>query len=368
MSDHTPANNRGQKTIVYNIAALAIGLFITLLLILLIETGLRIYYKGPGIFFYSLRPELVNHVEMFRRSPVPHKTDPAPRVFCLGGSTTNGCNMPIPFSYPNLLQNIFDYNKRPGTAYNFGISGVNSVTTNYFIKNILPKYDPSCVVIHDGYNDLPIVIKQLDDDLYSYIKPDYHVPYNPHIKNPVARYIISSVKFNLRSIRRFVVTFVKERLHRGGDLFLGFDYKRYKLYEGDSRDIYAENEKRMKIMIETELDSIDYCISNGIKVIVILEPYIKPLHFEPRWGSGFRDKNVGEILSECHKKQQTLFLMALAQKYRGQSGLVVLDLREFFAGKYDQLFYDECHLNGEGNYIKAQLVYSAVNKLSPLPS
>jgi len=365
MKDRPVIDMPSTKGLKGNMLALCIGLIITVFLLLVIETSLRFHYKGPGKFFYSLSPELVNHTGIFKRSQIPHAGDPAPRVFCLGGSTTNGCNMPIHKSYPNLLHAIFGHIGRSGSAYNFGISGVNSVTTNYFIKNLLPRYNPSCVVIHDGYNDLPVVIKKLGEDNYTYIRPDYHKPYNPHIKNPILRYIISSIKFNFRSIRRFLVTFVSNKLHRGGDLFLGFDYKKHKLVEGTSADIYAENDKRMNIMIESELDSIDYCLRNGIKVIVILEPHIKPLHFEWRFGSGFRDKDVGEILSECHKKQQALYMMALAQRYRGQKDVIIMDMRDFFKERYEELFYDECHLNGKGNFIKARLIYSAVNKLFP---
>jgi hypothetical protein len=253
--------------------------------------------------------------------------------------------------------------KAGGSAYNFGISGVNSVTTNFFVKNLLSEYKPNCVVLHDGYNDLPIVIKKTGDDSYLYITPDYNKPFNPYIKNPVIRYAVNLVKFNLRATRRFLVTFVKNRLKGGGDLFLGFDYTKYPKHEGNTNDLMAENKKRMEIMIKTELDTIDYCLANGIKVVVILEPYIKPLHFAPHFGTGFRDENVGMILSECHKIQQSFYLIALASKYRDNPNIIILDMREIFAGKYDELFYDECHLNGKGNFIKAQIVYSSVKKL-----
>ncbi|MDD5439248.1 MAG: hypothetical protein PHS37_03585 [Candidatus Omnitrophica bacterium] len=348
-----------------NLAALCFGLALTLAILLMIETALRFHYDDPRKFYYSANPHLVEHTDLFKRSPVPSPLDFPPRVFCLGGSTTNGCNMPFKWSYPNLLDALFKRAGKGGTAYNFGISGVNSVTTNFFIKNILPRYNPNCVVIHDGYNDLPIVIKKLGDDRYSYITPDYYHPYNPYIKNPVVRYLSSFIKFNLRSTRRFVVTFVKDTLHGGGDLFLGFDYKAFKQQEGNSKDIMRENALRAKIMVETELDSIDYSLKHGIKVIVILEPHIQPMHFLPQFGTGFRDEKVGEILAECHKIQQSLYLVALAKKYGTNPDVRIMDMREIFKGRYNELFYDECHLNGKGNFIKAEYVYYAVWKLFP---
>lgn len=350
-----------------NIVAIGFGLLILVAVLLLIETTLRFKYNDPNVFYYTFNPAIVTHSELFKRSPLPRKIDPAPRVFCLGGSTTNGCNMPINRSYPNLLDAIIKQNHKSGSAYNFGISGVSAITTNFFIKNILPQYNPNAVVIHDGYNDLPIIIKKLGDDNYEYIKPDYYNPFNPYIKNPVLRYLSGFIKFNLRAMRRFTVTFVKETLRKGGDLFLGFDYTRYPKFTGTAKDIMQENLKRAKIMIDAEIDSIDYCLKNNIKAIIILEPYIKPHHFVPPFGTGFRDENVGEILSECHKIQQTLYLVALAKKYNNNPNVKILDMRELFKGKYPELFYDECHLNGQGNFIKAQYVFNTIDQLFKLP-
>jgi len=367
MTDQKTNGNKYLEGPLGNLAAALFGISLLIITALILETVLRFVYDDGRKFYYTFNPRILDHANLFKRSPLPSPIDPEPRIFCLGGSTTNGCNMPIPLSYPNLLMTIIKQNNAPGSAYNFGISGVNSVTTNYFIKNVLPQYRPNCVVIHDGYNDLPIVIKKLGEDEYSYITPDYTKPYNPHIRNPVLRYIMDFIKFNFRSIRRFTVTFVKDTLKKGGDLFLGFDYKQFKQKKGRVKDILEENKKRMEIMIKTELDSVEYCLKNGIKVIIILEPYIKPYHYTPPFGTGFRDENVGPILSECHKIQQSYYLIALASKYRNNPNVKILDMREIFKDKYGELFYDECHLNGKGNAIKAQFVYLAAAELFGLP-
>lgn len=348
-----------------NLLALGFGLVIVVVSLFATETLLRFKYDDPAKGYYSFSPKLLNHVALFRRSLVPKTTDPPPRVFCVGGSTTNGNNMPIERSYPNILGYLFKYHGKRGSAYNFGISGVNSVTTNFFIKKIIPRYEPQCIIIHDGYNDLPIVIKKIGEDRYTYVRPDYYNPFNPYIHNPVLRYIVSFIKFNLRSTRRFVVTFVKEVLHRGGDLFLGFDYKKYKLIEGAPEDIFTENNARLKIFLRAEIDSIEYCLKHGIKVIVILEPYIKPLHYHPFFGTGFRDKNVGQILSECHKIQQAQYAIVLYSRYKDEKDVKILDMRQVFKGRYKELFYDECHLNGKGNTMKAALVYRALEDFFP---
>lgn len=151
-------------------------------------------------------------------------------------------------------------------------------------------------------------------------------------------------------------------LGKGGDLFFGYDYKRYKLLEGTSEDIFRENEKRLKIFLDKEVDSIDYCCSHGIKVLIILEPYINAHHYLPSFTTGFRDENVGDILYECHKIQQDRFLDILISKYiRDKGNVFVLDMRQMFKNLYKEYFYDECHLTGEGNYIKAKFIYDALS-------
>ncbi len=350
------------KNILYNLAALVLGIFVVAVLIVSFEVWLRFHYRMEKNFLFSVNPDYLNHFAIFSRSLLPDKRDSAPRVFCVGGSTTNGCNMPIPFSYPNLIQSIYEDKHKPGTVYNFGVSGVGSVTTNFFVKHIIPRYDPQCVVIHDGYNDLPIVISKLGDDRYSYITPDYLNTFNPYIPNPVLRYCSSFIRFNFRATRRFVLTRI---LPVRNDVFLGYDYKKYPLHEGTKEQILAENNKRLKIMLKKEIDTIDYCLQNGIKVIVILEPHIRPLHFSPPFTSSMRDPQVGFILSECHQAQQALFAFALSQKYGDNKNVIILDMREIFKDRYKDLFYDECHLNGAGNAVKAEIVYNYLQVFFP---
>ncbi|MCU0666179.1 MAG: hypothetical protein MUF05_03680 [Candidatus Omnitrophica bacterium] len=354
------------KKITANLLAMGFGVSLVFGLLFGIETYFRFMYNDTAKFYYTLRPSILYHAACFLRSPMPYKNAMPPRVFCLGGSTTNGNNMPYEYSYPTLLQDICFKEKKPASIYNFGISGVSAVTTNYFIKSVLPQYDPNCVVIHDGYNDLPVVVKKINDNRYEYLAPkDYYQAFNPYPDNPIVRYTVSFIKINFRCTYRFVTSFIKEKMGKGGDLFLGFDYKRYKLNQGSVQDVYMENEKRLQVFLEKELDSIDYCLKHNIKVIVILEPYIVPNFYLKQFGTGFRDENVGEILSQMHKYQHGIYANILQQKYNGNPNVIVLDLRQFFKDSYKTLFYDECHLNGDGNLILAAIVYQAIQRLFP---
>lgn len=349
-----------KKSVIFGIVTALAAIFVLVVMLFGIETALRFKYKAPQKFLYSLNPRVVIGFTTFQRSKPPESRDLQPRIFCIGGSTTHGSFMPWYYSYPSLLQSLIDYNQKTATVYNFGVSGVSAVATNFIIKNILPRYQPKCVVIHDGYNDLPIVVRKKSEDAYLCIFPDYEHPYNPYVGNPVVRYMLALVKFNFEGIRRFVLSQVVP-----ADLFLGYDYKKYKLQEVTPKRVFEENEKRLGIMLEKETDSIDYCLTQGIKVVVILEPYIKPLYFTTPPGTGFRDASVGEILLECHKLQQTAYLNVLVSKYRNNPNVAIVDMREVFKDKYEELFYDECHLNGAGNAVKAQIIYSFLEQLFP---
>lgn len=148
------------KRILYNLVAFCLGLVFILSVLFGVETYFRYKYDYPHKFFYTLNPKFLNHAVIFKRSFIPSKNDPPPRIFCLGGSTTQGNNMPVEKSFPMLLQFIFDSNHKQATVSNFGVNGVSSSTTNFFIRNILGQYNPNCAIIHDGYNDLPVVIKK----------------------------------------------------------------------------------------------------------------------------------------------------------------------------------------------------------------
>ncbi len=350
-----------KRNTIFSVISMIIGILVCLLVIISFEAVTRLRYGDKNPFKYFFNPVILTHSAIFNRSPLPLLLQERPRIFCLGGSTTHGNRAPIKGTFAYFTQLMLKKNNKNGTVYNFGVNGVSSSTTNFFIKSVISKYRPDCVVIHDGYNDLPIVIKQESKDLYSYISPDYNMPYNPYIKNNFLRYIWSFKRINFRGISKFVGT-LKERIgKKDSDLYLGYDYFRYPILKGSRKDILEENKKRTKIFLEKEQDSIDYCLKNNIKVVIILEPYIKPLHAP--LGTGLRDIETGFILSECHQTQQNLYLLFLLSKYKDNKNVKIVDFRELFKDKYDEFFYDECHLNPQGNFIKASQIHKALSEL-----
>ena len=202
-----------KKNAIFTILAASIGIVIAILLVFAVETIARLRLGDRNTFVYIFRPKLLCHAAIFNRSLLPSPSDQAPRIFCLGGSTTHGNNVPAHGSFPFFTQLLLKRDNKEGTVYNYGVAGVSSVTTNFFIKRIVSEYKPQCVVLHDGYNDIPIVLKKLSENRYSYIRPDYTKPYNPYIRNGLLRYLWSFNKINLRAIKR-TLYILKEKLKR----------------------------------------------------------------------------------------------------------------------------------------------------------
>ncbi len=359
-----------QKKTVKIASGILISFFLTLFLVFCIETFLRFKYKAVDKFGYTLNAEngyFGNNASVFRRTPPPEAKNPRPWVFCFGGSTTHGSLMPFQYSYPFLIQGVSHEHDRQIWVFNMGVVGVASPATNSFIHWLVPQYRPDCVIIHDGYNDLPVLLRKLGPDRYAYIRPDYRRPWNPIPANPLLRYLVGISRYNLRAIIARMDVFMQDNVTKGEDLFLGFDYYHYKnsVKSGSFDDILVENEKRIKIFLESEFDSIDFCLKNGVKVIVVIEPKIIPMYHAKEFKSGFRDENVGEALRKCHDIQQERYARELAQRYGENPNVRIVDMRDLFTEKYQDLFYDECHANPSGNLVKAMYLYAAFDSLFP---
>jgi len=358
------------NSILYLAICTLVSLFLTLFLVFCVETFLRFKYQSVYKFGYTLNADdgmFGNNTAVFRRTPPPGPKNPRPWVFCFGGSTTHGSLMPFQYSYPFLMQGVSHEHDRQIWVYNFGVVGVASATTNSFIKWLIPRYRPECVIIHNGYNDLPVLLRKLGPDRYAYIQPDYKRPWNPIPSNPVLRYLVGVSRYNLRAIIARLGVFLQDHVTEGEDLFLGFDYYHYKksVKAGSLKDVLGENDKRTQVLIDSQIDTINFCLKQGVKVIVVLEPRIIPMYHAKGFKSGFRDENVGEALAECHNIQQERYGKELVSRFGENPNVRILDMRDAFTEKYQELFYDECHANPSGNLVKAIYLYGAFDSLFP---
>ena len=313
--------------------------------------------RGCG---HTLNPQVINYCGLFRRCPLPLKTDPYPRIFCIGGSTTLGM-LQMGESYPEILQEIFLRRGKRATVYNCGIQAASATVTNSILKGMLYRYHPSWVIIHDGYNDVPVILQKKGRDVYRYARFDYSDPYIPcsshfiYMRNPALRFASYFIKINIP-----VILFRMRQMNLYHD---ASDNNFRDVREGTAEDVLQENGIRLKVMLEKEIDTIDFCLKNNIKVMVILEPEIEPFYQAPGVMSCFIEPQAAPIAAECHRVQQLLFKVVLTKRYSGNSNVIVLDFRNYFKDNYRNNFFNELHLNKAGNILLATSIYPYLEQL-----
>ncbi len=327
----------------------ALSLVLAVTVLAAAEIHLRRYYRVPPPYNFVFSPREVMIKGFFRRSRVPRANDPSPRIFCIGGSSTHGHLVASRASYPALLQVLLDEGGVPATVYNFGIPGASSYGSSSVIRNIIPRFKPDFVVIHDGYNDLPAVTRKLGDDLYGFFRFDYRTGFDPYIRNPLMEYVVSFIRYNFCGFR----TLFFARRNGDGGLASGIYQLNLKELKGSSEEILRENQLRAYEFVLNEFAAIQYCLDHKIKVIVVLEPRIRPNFHDPYWHTAFADERIGELLRSCHEKQQEFFYQCLKEKFPRNLDFQILDLRQTFRENPENYMYDECHLNATGNGVVA---------------
>jgi len=324
--------------------------------------GIMEFLKVKGFYewtwsFNKLKDR--NFMQSFPRARIPSGNEVSPLIFTLGGSTTYGWGVSPEQVYPAQIEKFLrEKDKNFGTVINFGVVGISSQTTNEFIKNTLSKYNPSIYVIHDGYNDLPLILKKEGSDSYEYI------PINDsHAFNPVMNPIASFFRYNFWSTRNRLfdnIAFIRDLFANQGNIFLGHDYTKLKVQKGNSQDIEKENQFRTNQLISNEIDTIRFALKNNQKVILVLQPEIFP-NWAPTH-TGFRDITTGEIQKKNHDSQQRQLLEAL-KEFSDNPNIQVVDLRKILSPNYREYYVDESHLNGAGNTIVGQEIAKTVMQM-----
>jgi len=145
----------------------------------LVNEGSRLYAPYPYVNYVARRPAGSEvHPVDWAFDLRPHSE--APRVACLGGSTTYG-------SYPSFLHTRLERELgTPVEVMNWGVPGWNTLDTmvNYFID--VQDYEPDVVVLHHAINDvLPRTVRGYRTDL-----AHYRTPWTTPDTNPLERWLV----------------------------------------------------------------------------------------------------------------------------------------------------------------------------------
>jgi len=257
------------------------------------------------------------------------------RIMMIGGSALFGAGMSMDDeTIPNQLNKIIHETHSNVEVINAGIPGITSFQELYHIKNKLINFNPDMIIIYDGANDVtykmitdPVILT--DDDKKSQLK-DFQV----YFKAPVIfyRYVVYPI-INLQSSVESTNIFISPN----------------KQYDDEvSRQIAFLWEKRMtefcKISNEKNIQSIviiQPTLAHGKKELSNFEKtlWTKNIHFEKTFDYLIQKS---ENLTDC---------------------TMVRNFSDIFENVDDGIYFDNVHLNNEGNKIVANKIYNEIKDL-----
>lgn len=321
-------------------------------------------YEDEPWFWHIKLPDWYN-VQGFRGVPCyKSKADNEFRIFCFGGSTTYGSGSKIrnlqiednetyPYYLEQAAKAIFSESGRAVRVFNLGMTGASSAVIESRLREFLG-FVPDLVIIHSGYNDLPL-ITGVQGDRYTYIKPDLSRPEN--FSWLVDFYRNNKKKSILSNKKRFSQTdnIIKE------DIFLGFNISQEKArFSGDQDEVEQEFKRRFEMYKDNILGMIRLCLDSNVKVVFALQPRIIPNYWVCR--PSFREPKSAEIQKRFHNMQRSTIQKYL-HEFKGDGRFRIIDLADVFKGREKNYYIDEAHLGPEGNKIVAQALLSPVEAL-----
>jgi hypothetical protein len=138
---------------------------------------------------------------------------------------------------------------------------------------------------------------------------------------------------------------------------MGSVFSESRLIKSNLEEINKENENRTDKLISNSLQKISIAKSQGAKIIFIIQPEILP-NWAPN-GTGFRDVKVGDIQRINHNYQQDK-LFNFLQNYRNDPDIKIIDLRKSLLISYKNYYWDESHLNANGNKLIADIITTTI--------
>lgn len=271
------------------------------------------------------------------------------RVFCLGGSTTQGPGSPYEFTYPQLLEGLL--NNQKINIINAGVQGYRSIHLLKFYQQRIRNLKPDIITIYSGWNDY-------EDSMFSYWQPK-----NPHGHVYVTQMSLAQMPFNQFALvwGAGKVYYHLKNFNRVSDS--RGDPNRSKKWIAGANNVNWQNEYRDNIQ-----ELILSAKSDGVIPVMILfpAPFIKGAPPEAKfWANDFLDMDHRWdgfiIFMDNIRKIQ----MDLAQKNQ----IPLIDVKPRFA-EYDndykkkfKYFLDRMHLHPDGNRLIAEVMLGPIKEL-----
>lgn len=267
------------------------------------------------------------------------------RIFCLGGSTTFGAEVPNKWTYPQQLNDLI--NDDQVKVINAGVGGYRSIHLLRFYEKVIRPLEPDIITIYCGWNDY-------EDFLYSYWKPG----------DPYGHCLVAQFEDATSTLRYLVIG---KLLLRAYYRITNFNRAKAstvdisKWCKGASSPIWIEeHRKNLQALIEDAF--ADKCLP-----VLIIFP-------SPQFaGATMAVKNFADQDLNMAGRWDA-FVLALEAIRRNlhllaeKNGVPLIDANAPFErlnGDYRakfQLFVDRMHLTKEGNTLIAQAMYPKIKQ------
>jgi hypothetical protein len=294
----------------------------------------------------------------FSNAQVVQNRDTGSAIF-FGGSTTEGCHY-WGEAFPKYLSKLLKVD-----GYNFGQVGADSDATMAFINGLLSPESSSInyVIIHDGYNDLPALLKAEGENYLVLEKSDKYIPNIWSSSNIEERGFVESY-INLSGVKAIASWIKHGHMYTDGpliktDFYMGAtDPQAITLTSAEFANLVEFQEQRF---INNTIKNVNMALQKFVnaKVVLIINPAIIPYH-HPHHPTGFRDPTVGTIFKKIHSAQQKNSKAIFTETFKDNNRVIIADLFDFSSDV--RLFYDEFHLNDIGNEALASELANIIGK------
>jgi lysophospholipase L1-like esterase len=270
------------------------------------------------------------------------------RVFCLGGSTTYGAEVPNQWTYPQQLDDLF--HDPSVNVINAGVGGYRSIHLLTYYKKYIRPLQPDIITIYCGWNDY-------EDFLYAYWKPKD--PHGHCLRSQFDEYINSPVK-NIIVGRLLWRAYYKIMNYNRSETISASQASRF-FTEADSPVWQAEYKGNLQALIDEARK--DGCIP----VLIMLPSPTFP--GAPKEAKDFADADLN---MSGRWEAMVVALQAIRKNLHQlarENQIPLIDVNQAF-DQYNQdhkakfkLFVDRMHLTKEGNTLIATTMYPEIKAL-----
>ena len=323
-----------------------------------------------------------HNAQGFRRDKdVPlEKSTNTVRIFMTGGSTAYGATTDMPEYTGNRWRLLYNdqtieyyleqklnqaFPSRHWEVINAAVPGYQVSQELAQIESLLLRYQPDCVILLDGNNDIGALWKHASEN------------YNPYA------YVEGSEEFDLLANPgsvRSLLFFLAEWIHTNSAAFRLLQERLRSVvtqpHQGDEKprqvsnpvhlsDLTTEEQARFAIA-QGQLGFYTHTVRqihrildlDGIKAVFLLQPEIELTHKRPTDSEQRLLDFELTVPGRTYSFQQ--FFPEIATKITAiarEGGFTFLDLTDVFDQTSEQTFSDDCHLTPEGNRIIAERLF-----------